>query len=179
MWRHAYEFPWRAVKVVREPDERLLHRGVSDIRRGAIGPHVPEELALADEIDPVLRCPVTFLIGDVERAVVIDANPIGGTETIGNNRGLRAVLADPKQRAVLGHEGRLRMTGGLGIVEIACGVGLQTHRELMEMLGDLVVAVEALVEATYINGAPDNVTVLVADVIEDDLHSVQLLGAAT
>jgi serine/threonine protein phosphatase PrpC len=40
-------------------------------------------------------------------------------------------------------------------------------------------AVEALVEATYINGAPDNVTVLVADVIEDDLHSVQLLGAAT
>jgi serine/threonine protein phosphatase PrpC len=39
-------------------------------------------------------------------------------------------------------------------------------------------AVEALVEATYINGAPDNVTVVVADVIEEQLHLVELLGAA-
>ena len=39
-------------------------------------------------------------------------------------------------------------------------------------------AVEALVEATYVNGAPDNVTVVVADVIEEQLHLVELLGAA-
>jgi serine/threonine protein phosphatase PrpC len=39
-------------------------------------------------------------------------------------------------------------------------------------------AVEALIEATYVNGAPDNVTVVVADVIETEEHAVQLIGAA-
>ena len=38
--------------------------------------------------------------------------------------------------------------------------------------------VEALVEATYANGAPDNVTVVVADVIDTEEHSVELMGAA-
>jgi len=39
-------------------------------------------------------------------------------------------------------------------------------------------AVVALVEATYVNGAPDNITVVVADVIEEEKHPVELLGAA-
>jgi serine/threonine protein phosphatase PrpC len=39
-------------------------------------------------------------------------------------------------------------------------------------------AVVALVEATYVNGAPDNVTVVVADVIDAEEHSVELIGAA-
>jgi serine/threonine protein phosphatase PrpC len=40
-------------------------------------------------------------------------------------------------------------------------------------------AVDALVDAAYINGAPDNVTVIVADVIENDIQEpLTLLGAA-
>jgi serine/threonine protein phosphatase PrpC len=67
---------------------------------------------------------------------------------------------------------------------LLCSDGLSsvlTEKEIKTLLkkSNREEAVEALVEATYINGAPDNVTVLVADVIEDDLHSVQLLGAAT
>ena len=67
---------------------------------------------------------------------------------------------------------------------LLCSDGLSsvlTEKEIKTLLkkSNRDEAVEALVEATYVNGAPDNVTVLVADVIEDDLHSVQLLGAAT
>ena len=36
------------------------------------------------------------------------------------------------------------MAGGLGVVEVAFVVGLQPHREFVEVLGDLVVVVEAL-----------------------------------
>lgn len=39
-------------------------------------------------------------------------------------------------------------------------------------------AVAALVEATYVNGAPDNVTVLVADVVTELIVETQLLGAS-
>ncbi len=40
-------------------------------------------------------------------------------------------------------------------------------------------AVDALVDAAYINGAPDNVTVIVADLLDNDIHeSLTYLGAA-
>lgn len=40
-------------------------------------------------------------------------------------------------------------------------------------------AVDALVEATYVNGAPDNVTVIVADYLDGDhTNEIQKLGAA-
>jgi serine/threonine protein phosphatase PrpC len=40
-------------------------------------------------------------------------------------------------------------------------------------------AVDALIDAAYINGAPDNVTVIVADVLENDIHEpMTTLGAA-
>lgn len=39
-------------------------------------------------------------------------------------------------------------------------------------------AVKFLVDATYVNGAPDNVTVLIADISPDEITSSQLLGAA-
>ena len=38
------------------------------------------------------------------------------------------------------------MAGGLGVVEIALGVGLQIHGEFVEMLGDLVIVVEVLIK---------------------------------
>lgn len=39
-------------------------------------------------------------------------------------------------------------------------------------------AVKFLIDATYVNGAPDNVTVLIADISPDEITSSQLLGAA-
>ena len=65
---------------------------------------------------------------------------------------------------------------------LLCSDGLSsvlTEKEIKSLLkkSNRDEAVEALVEATYVNGAPDNVTVVVADVIEEQLHSVELLGA--
>jgi len=39
-------------------------------------------------------------------------------------------------------------------------------------------AVKFLVDATYVNGAPDNVTVLIADISTESIATTQLLGAA-
>jgi hypothetical protein len=39
-------------------------------------------------------------------------------------------------------------------------------------------AVKFLVDATYINGAPDNVTVLIADISDDAKTTPSLIGAA-
>ena len=39
-------------------------------------------------------------------------------------------------------------------------------------------AVDALIDATYINGAPDNVTVIIADIVEESATQVEKLGAA-
>jgi serine/threonine protein phosphatase PrpC len=66
---------------------------------------------------------------------------------------------------------------------LLCSDGLSsvlTEKEIKSLLkkSNRDEAVEALVEATYVNGAPDNVTVVVADVIETDEHAVELIGAA-
>ena len=66
---------------------------------------------------------------------------------------------------------------------LLCSDGLSsvlTEKEIKSLLkkSNRDEAVVALVEATYVNGAPDNVTVVVADVIEDEKHPVELLGAA-
>jgi serine/threonine protein phosphatase PrpC len=66
---------------------------------------------------------------------------------------------------------------------LLCSDGLSsvlTEKEIKSLLkkSNRDEAVEALVEATYVNGAPDNVTVVVADIIEEEKHLVQLLGAA-
>jgi serine/threonine protein phosphatase PrpC len=40
-------------------------------------------------------------------------------------------------------------------------------------------AVNALIDATYINGAPDNVTVVIADIVEEaQLDTTEKIGAA-
>jgi serine/threonine protein phosphatase PrpC len=66
---------------------------------------------------------------------------------------------------------------------LLCSDGLSsvlTEKEIKSLLkkSDRDEAVKALVEATYVNGAPDNITVVVADVIETEEHSVELMGAA-
>ena len=66
---------------------------------------------------------------------------------------------------------------------LLCSDGLSsvlTEKEIKSLLkkSNRDEAVEALVEATYVNGAPDNVTVVVADVIDTEEHAVELIGAA-
>ena len=66
---------------------------------------------------------------------------------------------------------------------LLCSDGLSsvlTEKEIKSILkkSNRDEAVAALVEATYINGAPDNVTVVVADVIEKEEHPLELIGAA-
>lgn len=39
-------------------------------------------------------------------------------------------------------------------------------------------AIDALIDATYINGAPDNVTIVIADIVEESSTEVEKLGAA-
>jgi len=64
-----------------------------------------------------------------------------------------------------------------------CSDGLSsilTEKEIKALLktGDKDAAVKSLIDATYINGAPDNVTVLIADVTRKEVSANQLLGAA-
>jgi len=58
--------------------------------------------------------------------------------------------------------------------------GVLTEKEIKIGLkkSDKDEAVKFLVDATYINGAPDNVTVLIADISSDVNETTQLLGAA-
>jgi serine/threonine protein phosphatase PrpC len=66
---------------------------------------------------------------------------------------------------------------------LLCSDGLSsvlTEKEIKSLLkkSNRDEAAVALIEATYINGAPDNVTVVVADVIDVEEHSLVLMGAA-
>jgi len=58
--------------------------------------------------------------------------------------------------------------------------GVLTEKEIKIGLkkSDKDEAVKFLVDATYINGAPDNVTVLIADIVQEESTQPQLLGAA-
>jgi len=58
--------------------------------------------------------------------------------------------------------------------------GVLTEKEIKIGLkkSDKDEAVKFLVDATYVNGAPDNVTVLIADISSENNTTVQLLGAA-
>lgn len=58
--------------------------------------------------------------------------------------------------------------------------GVLTDRQIKGFLkeSDKEVAIKALIDATYIQGAPDNVTVLIADITRDEVSIDQLLGAA-
>jgi serine/threonine protein phosphatase PrpC len=58
--------------------------------------------------------------------------------------------------------------------------GVLTEKEIKVGLkkSDRDEAVKFLVDATYINGAPDNVTVLIADISDSSTTQATLLGAA-
>jgi serine/threonine protein phosphatase PrpC len=67
---------------------------------------------------------------------------------------------------------------------LVCSDGLSsvlTEKEIKSIIKgkDRDEAVGALIDATYINGAPDNVTVVIADVVEAELPiSLLKIGAA-
>ena len=144
--RHPDEFRRAAVLGVGHPDHRRLHRGVGGVGDRSVAEHVAVEAAGLHAVDAVLRRPEAFLVGDEEGAVVIDAHAVRGAEAGGEDLGLRPVGTHLQQRAVLRHHAVERVAAGLGVVEIAGRVGLQAHRELVEVLGDLGVVVEALDE---------------------------------
>jgi serine/threonine protein phosphatase PrpC len=58
--------------------------------------------------------------------------------------------------------------------------GVLSDREIKSLIKgkDRVDAIDALIDATYINGAPDNVTVVIADVSESADSGLEKIGAA-
>jgi serine/threonine protein phosphatase PrpC len=58
--------------------------------------------------------------------------------------------------------------------------GVLTEKEIKVGLkkSDKADAVKFLIDATYVNGAPDNVTVLIADISDSSTTPTSLLGAA-
>jgi serine/threonine protein phosphatase PrpC len=58
--------------------------------------------------------------------------------------------------------------------------GVLSDKEIKSLIKgkDAAAAVDALIDATYINGAPDNVTVILADLVESNTSAVEKLGAA-
>ena len=66
---------------------------------------------------------------------------------------------------------------------LLCSDGLSsvlTEKEIKILLKqrDRKAAIKALIDATYIQGAPDNITVLVADITREEVNTNELLGAA-
>jgi serine/threonine protein phosphatase PrpC len=67
---------------------------------------------------------------------------------------------------------------------LLCSDGLSsvlTEKEIKSLIKgkDRQQAVDGLIDATYINGAPDNVTVIIADVVEEVVENIsQKIGAA-
>jgi serine/threonine protein phosphatase PrpC len=58
--------------------------------------------------------------------------------------------------------------------------GVLSDKEIKSLIKgkDAAAAVDALIDATYINGAPDNVTVILADLVESSNTDIEKLGAA-
>jgi len=66
---------------------------------------------------------------------------------------------------------------------LLCSDGLSavlTEKEIKVLLkkSDKEAAIKALVDATYIQGAPDNITIVIADLTRQQVHANELLGAA-
>jgi len=101
-------------------------------------------------------------------------------------------VADHPQRSVLTQAlmGHGTVVPVLQIYEVKekdryllCSDGLSsvlTEKEIKTLLkkSDRTEALKALIDATYINGAPDNVTVIVADITGDEITTNEVLGAA-
>lgn len=77
----------------------------------------------------------------------------------------------------------LILDGKAGDRYLLCSDGLSsvlTEKEIKSILKgkDRQSTVDALIDATYINGAPDNVTVVIADLVESNEEELVKIGAA-
>ena len=96
----------------------------------------------------------------------------------------RSVLTQVLMGDGITHAPLLILEGKVKDRYLVCSDGLSsvlTEKEIKSLIKgkDRKDAVDALVDATYINGAPDNVTVIIADLVEtEENSSVQKLGAA-
>lgn len=59
--------------------------------------------------------------------------------------------------------------------------GVLTEKEIKALIKgkNRTEAIDSLIDATYINGAPDNVTIVVADISEDGSQRIEKIGAAS
>jgi serine/threonine protein phosphatase PrpC len=77
----------------------------------------------------------------------------------------------------------LILDGKAGDRYLLCSDGLSsvlTEKEIKSILKgkERQKVVDALIDATYVNGAPDNVTVVIADLIETSAAELVKIGAA-
>ena len=75
------------------------------------------------------------------------------------------------------------LDGKAGDRYLLCSDGLSsvlTEKEIKSILKgkERQKVVDALIDATYVNGAPDNVTVVIADLIETSAAELVKIGAA-
>jgi serine/threonine protein phosphatase PrpC len=96
----------------------------------------------------------------------------------------RSVLTQVLMGNGITHAPLLILEGKVKDRYLVCSDGLSsvlTEKEIKSLIKgkNRKDAVDALVDATYINGAPDNVTVIIADLVQaEEDSSVQKLGAA-
>ena len=96
----------------------------------------------------------------------------------------RSVLTQVLMGDGITHAPLLILEGKVKDRYLVCSDGLSsvlTEKEIKSLIKgkNRKDAVDALIDATYINGAPDNVTVIIADLVEtDEDSSVLTLGAA-
>jgi PPM family protein phosphatase len=96
----------------------------------------------------------------------------------------RSVLTQVLMGDGISHAPLLILEGKVKDRYLVCSDGLSsvlTEKEIKSLIKgkDRKEAVDALIDATYINGAPDNVTVIIADLVETDPdNSVLTIGAA-
>ncbi len=144
-----------------------------------IAPHVAVEAPPFDPIDPVFWGPESLLVRKEKRAVRVEADAIGSAKARRQDFGACAVLADTQECAVVWHQCRQAVARRLGVIEVAVGVRLQSHRKFVEMFGDLVIAVEILVKvglsvAVVVMEADDLVTARNVDPARNDLQAQRL-----
>ena len=101
-------------------------------------------------VDPIHRVPVTLLVGYKKGAIWVDADPIGRTKAVCYYARCLPVFAHFYQGAMLWHQGSSGMPTTFCIIKIAFLICLQPHGKFMEMVGHLMIAVEAFIKIDFI-----------------------------
>ena len=83
----------------------MLHGGVGGIGDIGVAENISIEATGFDAIDAIFGGPVSFLVSDKKGAVLIEADAIGGAESVGDDVGAFSVGADAEERAVVWNEG--------------------------------------------------------------------------